>query len=262
MKVRISTVAVTLALLVSSLLAAPVSAAGPIGACSSGGGNNYRSGEVAAVGAVKGVYGELYAPSNANGFGPCAPDDNSGINASAVQIGIAENAAWSTSFVTMGIMRCNSTNNGAWPAALCDGKLHAYAEQHGAAPWDYNMWVLGLVTEGQIYHMKIEYGCAGHANEYCWSTDGVLNLHFNMGSGLVPGNTGAQVSWQVETMDPGDGLGQNVSGRSSGAGRIQYKKNSDNLWYLRSVNGACDVINAQHKCVANGANGFYAYTLN
>lgn len=236
--------------------AAPV-AADSIGTCTSGSVNNYKSGETTGQLALRGVYGEVYL---AGAAGPCTPDDNAGANFASVQIGIAENIAGG--FVTMGITQCN-TGSSSWPAALCDGKYNLYAEQHGSTIWDYNMWKLaGGLTAGNVYDLQISYGCSGHASEWCWFFNGTLMKTFDMGTGLKPTLTSLNASWQVETSDPGDGLGNNVSGQSSGAGRIQYQKNSDKLWYLRSVNGACDTTSGQHRCAANGSYGFYGWTVN
>lgn len=259
MRRRFGSVLAVLGLLVGVLATAPTASAASIGACG-GSGGTYRSGESVGIsGGIGGVYGEAYANTP---FGPCSPNDSNGINASGVQIALGQSAAWSTSFVTLGLIRCNHTNNSAWPASLCDGQLRAYAEQHGAAPWDYNMWNLGVATPGTAYALKIVYGCSGHAGQFCWYISGVFKMAFDMGSGLIPNGSVVYASWQLETHDPGDGLGNNVSGQSSGLGRIQYQKWSDKLWYLRSVGSACDFADAQHHCVVNGANGFYGYTTN
>jgi len=244
-------------LLVSAIgISAPSVSAASVGACSSGASNNYRSGETTGQLALRGVYGELYLSSVA---GPCTPDDNSGLNVSAIQIALGENIAGA--FVSMGIIKCN-TGSGSWPSTLCDGKQHVYAEQHGSVLWDYNMWDIGVITAGATKNLQISYGCTGYATSYCWFLNGNRVLSFNMGTGLSPAMTTVNATWQGETGDPGDGLGNNVAGQSTGAGRIQYMKNSDKLWYLRSVSGACDFISAQHKCVANGSYGFYTYTVN
>jgi len=253
MKRRLLTLVAATALL---LTLAPSVSAASIGACSSGSNNGYRSGETTGQLALHGVYGEAYLPPQA---GACTPNDGSGINASAVQVGLSENIAGA--FVTMGIIVCNH-GDGSWPSSLCDGRQHVYAEHHGSTFWDYSMSDLGAITAGATKNLQISYGCSGYSTSWCWFLNGNRIKTKDMGTGLKPTMTTVNASWQMETQDPGDGLGNNVSGQSVGAGRIQYQKNSDQLWYLRSVNGACDYASSQHHCAANGSYGFYGYTTN
>jgi len=245
--------------LVGSMLAftAPVAAAASIGGCNDATTQTFQSGEKKSGFAIRGVYGEVYLASDA---GACSPNDNLGGNAAGVQIGIA--ADLGGAFVTMGVIQCNHVATG-WPSSLCDDTYRLYAEQKGSTIWDYTMWDLGgAPVGGGTYDLQISYGCSGHSTSYCWFFNGSLVKYFDMGSGLTPTNSDVTASWQVETKDRGDGLGNNVNGHSSGIGQIQYQKQSDKLWYLKSVSGACDQIDAQHKCVANGSYGFYAYTVN
>lgn len=235
---------------------APTSAfAGSIGACGSSGTNLYRSGELYGPGQFYGVYGEAQV-NGSSYFGPCSPDDNSGINASGVQIGIAEGNDSAVSFVTLGIIICNSGDS-SWPSTLCNGARHFYAEQHGAFFWDYTMWDLGYADLTQ-HDLQISYGICGYSTQYCWYVDGILKKHFDMGSGFVPWNSTAKVSWQVETKDSGDGLGD-VSHQVTMGGMASY---FNGAWHDHKVGTGCDTIDAQHRCLANGTYGFYAYTVN
>ena len=238
--------ALSLALAVASLLSPVPASAASIGACSSGNAT-YASGENE-TGVRNGIQANMIVPS---GAGPCTPDDNSGINAASANMGIN----YGNAFIEAGLIRCNTTNNSAWPASLCDGRLHFFVEQHGQFSWDYNMWDHGVASLGTTYQFTIQYFSSDKTYHV---SVGALHLRsVNMGSGLVPQQTNGYY-WQAETKDAGDGLGTVSAATNLG----QLKTQFTSTWSLHNVGSACNLISSQHHCVVNGSYGFYAYTTN
>lgn len=237
-------------LVVAMAFPAAASAAS-IGACVTNGNNNNRSGEVSNPAAFYGVSASVQVPGSGY-FGPCSPNDQLGQNISAAQIGISNG----TAFVTLGIAICNWDNSASFPPSICNGGRHFYAEQHGAAVWDYTMYSLGG-ADTSAHNLTIQYGTC-QSGRYCFYVDGVLKLNLNMGLGLVPTNTNQLASWQFETGDNGDGLGTVTTATNIG----QEQSYFNGAWHWHNVNGACDQISSQHGCSANGSYGMYAYTNN
>lgn len=250
MKQRLLALVASLTMVVSLTFtfAAPV-LAGSYGACGSSGTNSYHSGEYAQ--AIRyGIRADIQVGLLAN-FGPCEPNDNSGVNAASANIGIN----YGNAFLEFGVINCNHTDNSAWPATLCDGNRHIFLEQHGQFAWDYNMWDWGTV-DNAAHTYSISYSSARKVYELFF--DYVYWGSVNMGTGLVPQQTNGYY-WQAETKDVGDGLGTVSNATNIGQ---EATKLSDSTRSFHPVNGACDVIDAQHHCVANGSYAFYAYTTN
>lgn len=249
---RLLSITASFALVASFLLgsAGGVLAAGPIGACGSGNAT-YQSGE-SAVAIRDGISASILVPGSTF-FGPCTPDDNSGINAASANI----NIHYGSAFLETGLIRCNTTNNSAWPAGLCDGRLHFFLEQHGQFSWDYNMWDEGIASTGVAYTFTIQYF---RSDSTYHASVGALSFgHVDMGSGLVPAQSNGY-DWQVETKDVGDGLGTVAS--ATNVGQMKTLVTNSSTWSFHPVGTACDVISSQHHCVANGSYAYYAYTAN
>ena len=237
-----------------------VAAASSVGSCGSGGSNAYHSGEdpnAIRYGIAADIEVFRWTVSNPNNFYPCNPDDNAGTNASGANIGISHGLLWANVWVEVGVIACNSSQPaywGAWPLGLCDGRTHVFVEQHGAAPWDYNMWDEGCICDDNVHTYSISY----YGGKFNTFLDGVGLIAVDMGAGLSPTNTNT-FYWQAETQDPGDGLG--TSAKATNIGEMRTKLDTG-TWSYHPVNGACDVLDSQQHCVANGTYGFYAYTVN
>lgn len=225
--------------------------AASIGGCVTNGNNNNKSGETYSPGQFYGVSASVQVPGSGY-FGPCSPNDQLGQNISVAQIGISNG----TAFVDIGIAICNWDNKADFPPAICNGGRHFYAEQHGAATWDYTMFTLGS-ADTSAHSLEIFYGLC-QAGHYCFYVDGVLKLNLNMNGAITPTQSNLTASWQFETADDGDGLGTVTTATNIG----QMESYFNGAWHWRDVGTACDVISAQHHCVVNGTHGEYAYTTN
>jgi hypothetical protein len=227
-----------------------------IGACSSNVDNVYQSGEATGQTTLYGVFAHIDVPGSTL-FGPCSPDDNAGGNASAGQIAIKGEFAYESSFVTMGIIICNTPKSG-WPAGLCDGGRHWYGEQHGLAFWDYNLFDFGPAsTTDHTY--QIQYLTSDHL--YHWKIDGVSVGSYDMGAGLSPSLTSQQASWQLETSDPGDGIGDGSTPGSVQITGMEYNTTNSG-WIFKLSGSGCDFASSQITCRIDGTYGIYGYTIN
>ena len=233
-------------------LAGSVSA-GSIGACLTSGVGSYHSGADELIRAnVTGIYATLEVGGSGY-FGPCSPNDNQGTNASSANIGIQYGNAW----LEAGLIICNHTDNGAWPANACNGGRRFFIEQHGQAFWDYNFWTYYNPSPGIDFPVKIVYN--GNTHYYDIYFNNTLTGTVNMRSGLVPAQANGYY-WQVETKDVGDGLGSLTTATNVGSMESYY----DGAWRYHTISGSsCPVLaSGQHYCVPNGSVGFYAYTNN
>ena len=254
MSKRLVSILASLALTISAFtVGVPVATAASYAACASGT-NTFQSGEGNnPIGTANyAIYASIQVPDSSNFFS-CTPNDNNGINASSVNIGIVYGSA----FIETGIILCNHTDNAAWPASLCDAHRHFFVEQHGQAAWDYTMWDLGTGVTTSAYGIEINYNRS--TSKYDVWIGGTLKKSIDMGLGLVPNQTGNSLYWQVETKDVNDGLGS-VSAASN-AGQLQYLDGAS-TWHYHAVGSACDKISSQHHCVVNGSYAFYGYTTN
>lgn len=224
--------------------------AGSYGSCGTSGSGEYHSGE--GVTAVRnGIYASMQVNdvSGVSVFHPCYPSDGSGKNASSVNIGFSYGSAW----LEAGVIDCNHTDL-SWPSGMCNSTPQVFVEQHGQAPWDYNLWDIGL-TNYAAHSYEIVYNSS--TGDYDFYYDGSRKLSVNMGSGLVPGQNNGYY-WQLETQDVGDGLG--TSTYAANIGQMELKQGS--TWYYHGAGSSCDTISSQHHCVINGSYGFYGYTVN
>lgn len=232
--------------LVLSLAMPSATLAASRGGCTNGGSNQYHSGEYAT--ATRNGISASIAVGYLAVFGGCTPDDNNGTNAASANINIHYLNAW----LETGVMACNSTDHGEWPAGLCDGGRHWFIEQHGQAPWDYTMWDMGQIANGAYTYSIIYYTSL---SKYRVSLNSFYS-DVDMGAGLNPNNSNGY-DWQVETQDGGDGLGTISDAANVG----QMKTLSGTTWVNHAVN-TCDRTDAQHHCVPNGTYAYYAYTTN
>lgn len=238
------------------LIAAPTALAyNPVGNCSSSD-INAAAGETSGLAELYRVYGEVEVGTSGY-FNSCTNDDFYGPNASAIQIGINNNQLGS--FVTLGIIISNHCGQ-RWPASICNGARHFYAEQHGVQVLDYDMVDLGGATPGVTHYLQIAYNTCPYDREYCWYVDGVLRWHKNMGVGFIPNSSQQVASWQGETRDQGDGLGS--SGNAANMGGMKTYFNGG--WHSHTVGSTCNHINNNIQCVPNPANStaFYVFTNN
>jgi len=229
-------------------------ASGPIGNCSSSGSNSYRSGEDTSIEHNDyAIFASIQVGASIQ-FSPCTINDNSGTNATSAHIGISNplGGAW----VEFGVIACNHTTNGAWPG-FCDWSRHVFIERSGAFGLDYHMFDLGNIDTG-AHDFKILFDIPLH--KWYFYLDGVAvpGQSIDMGAGLDPSTADLTTYWQLETQDPGDGLGT----QSVAANIGEQKFKNSTTWVYHDVGGSCDYADGQHHCVVNGSHAIYGYTVN
>ena len=237
--------------------AVPAAYAASVGGCASPQANTFQStgrGEDTVI--AGGIFAYMFVPSSTY-FAPCSPDDNLGTNASSVNMGIL----YAPAFLELGIIICNQTNNDKWPVSLCNGSRHFFVEANGSAPFgiDYHMWDLGYASN-TTHAMQISYLSDGNWNIFI--DGGSARMIVHMGGTLPSPASGVATGhyWQVETKDPGDGLGGGTAGTSANTSQQQLYFNQG--WHLRTTSYPCPIVSSQHQCGQNGSAGFYGYTVN